>query len=156
MLMIQPEYCTGCRSCELACSYTKEQVYSPTLSRVTVYMWEHDLTAVPMMCVQCEDAFCQRACPTGAISRDSVTGAMLVDNTKCIRCRMCVQACPFGGSAYDPVGSRILKCDLCGGDPACVKACNTPALQYVDATKANIERKRAYAARLKAAVKGAS
>ena len=65
---------------------------------------------------------------------------------------MCMQACPFGGTSFDPVESRILKCDLCGGDPECVKYCPSGALKYVDASRATMERKRAYAARLKAAV----
>lgn len=154
MLMISPDLCTGCHSCEIACSQAKEGLYSPTLSRVTVYTWDSDLISVPMMCVQCEDAFCQKACPVGALTRDPKTGAMLLNDAACVRCKMCVQACPFGGSAFDPIGSRILKCDLCGGDPACVKYCKQSALRYVDANKANVERKRAYAAKLKAVTMG--
>jgi len=152
MLLISPDICTGCHSCEIACSQEHEGYYVPAKSRVTVYSWEDELISVPMMCVQCEDAFCQKACPVGAISRDPNTGAMIVDNSKCIRCKMCMQACPFGGTGFDPLESRILKCDLCGGDPECVKYCPSGALTYVDASRANIERKRAYAARLKAAV----
>ncbi|MFO7274336.1 MAG: 4Fe-4S dicluster domain-containing protein [Bacillota bacterium] len=152
MLLITPDVCTGCHSCEIACSQEHEGYYVPSKSRVTVYTWEDELISVPMMCVQCEDAFCMKACPVGAISKHPDTGAMVVDHGKCIRCKMCMQACPFGGTSYDPVASRILKCDLCGGDPKCVKYCPSGALQYVDASRATVERKRAYAARLKAAV----
>jgi Fe-S-cluster-containing hydrogenase component 2 len=154
MLLISPEKCTGCHSCELGCSLAKEERFIPALSRVSVFTWEREGISVPMMCVQCEDAFCQGACPTGSITRDPLTGAMLVNDRTCIKCKMCVQACPFGGTAYDPVSAHILKCDLCGGDPECVKFCPSDALTYVDANKANTERKRAYAARLKAGYKG--
>lgn len=156
MLLISPEVCTGCHTCELACSQAKENRFIPRMSRVTVYTWDAEGMSVPMMCVQCEDAFCQKACPTGSITRDPLTGAMVVSSSTCVRCKMCVQACPFGGSAFDPVGSRILKCDLCGGDPECAKMCPSNAISYVDASKANLERKRSYAARLKAGYQGAA
>ena len=58
-------------------------------------------------------------CPAGAISEDKATGARLVNQSKCIKCRMCIQICPFGGSFYDTRGHKILKCDLCSGDPQC-------------------------------------
>lgn len=154
MLLISPEKCTGCRTCELACSSIKEDRFAPSLSRVSVYTWEREGISVPMMCVQCEDAFCLKACPTGSIKRDPDTGAMLVSNTTCIRCKICVQACPFGGTAFDAEGSRILKCDLCGGEPECVKLCPSQALQFVDVSRANTEKRRAYAARLKAGHQG--
>lgn len=154
MLLISPEKCTDCHTCELACSMAKEDRFMPSASRVNVFTWEREGISVPMMCVQCEDAFCQKACPTGSISRDPVTGAMLVNEKNCIRCKMCVQACPFGGSAYDPVNARILKCDLCGGSPECVKHCPTKALDFVDANRAAMDKKRAYAARLKAGYQG--
>ncbi|HEY3364087.1 MAG TPA: 4Fe-4S dicluster domain-containing protein [Symbiobacteriaceae bacterium] len=154
MLVISPEVCTGCRTCEVTCSLAHEAKFSPNVSRVTVYSWEEEGISVPMMCVQCEDAFCQNVCPTHAITRDSATGALLVSKAACIGCKLCVQACPFGGSAYDAASKQILKCDLCGGDPKCAKYCPSKALQYVDANKANTGRKRAYAARLKPANQG--
>ncbi|HYG58819.1 MAG TPA: 4Fe-4S dicluster domain-containing protein, partial [Symbiobacteriaceae bacterium] len=147
MLLISPEKCTDCHTCELACSMAKEDRFIPSKSRVSVFTWEREGISVPMVCMQCEDAFCEKTCPTGSISRDPITGAMLVNNNTCIRCKMCVQACPFGGTAFDAVESRILKCDLCSGAPACVKLCPTKALDYVEPTRAAADRKRAYAAR---------
>lgn len=154
MLVISPEVCTACRTCEVACSNAHEKRFSPSSSRVTVFSWEEEGIAVPMTCVQCEDAFCQKVCPTGAITRDAETGALIVSQAACIRCKMCVQACPFGGSAYDTANRQIVKCDLCSGDPKCVKYCPSKALQYVDPSKANSDRRRAYAARLKAGYQG--
>ena len=74
--------------------------------------------SVPLMCLQCDTAACEKVCPTGALKRNESTGALVVDDAKCIRCKMCVQACPFGNIAYDPAKNRILRCDLCDGDPS--------------------------------------
>ena len=70
----------------------------------------------PLMCLQCDTAACEKVCPSGALKRNEATGALVVDDAKCIRCKMCVQACPFGNIAYDPAKSRILRCDLCDGE----------------------------------------
>ena len=68
------------------------------------------------------------ACPTGALSKDPKTKAILVDRGKCIGCRKCSEACPFGSITFSEEKARV--CDLCGGDPQCVKACPTGAVSY--------------------------
>jgi len=81
-------------------------------------------------------------CPTGAIHRDEEAGPVLVDRDRCIGCKMCVQACPFGVITFSD-GKGILKCDLCverlaeGKEPACVTACPSKALKFVDQEQAN-------------------
>jgi Fe-S-cluster-containing hydrogenase component 2 len=73
-----------------------------------------------------------RYCPTKAIRIDDVTGARVIDQELCIGCQTCIQACSYELSRirFDRVKKKAIKCDLCGGDPACVKACPTGALSY--------------------------
>ena len=55
---------------------------------------------------------------------------------------MCVMACPFGGMGIDPVAQRMIKCDLCDGDPACVRFCDPHALEFVPVTSVHLKKKR--------------
>ena len=74
---------------------------------------------------------------------------MNLDEGKCIGCKMCVQACPFGNAVWDEQTVKILKCDNCGGDPACAKVCPTHALEWVDDLSATRARKRAFSEKFK-------
>ena len=77
--------------------------------------------------------FLLAACPTDALYKDESTGAILVHAQACIGCAACVDACPFGVASLHPETGLPLICDLCHGDPACVKRCATGALVYADA-----------------------
>jgi Fe-S-cluster-containing hydrogenase component 2 len=97
---------------------------------------------VPVVCQQCADAPCLEACPEEAISRDAKTDAVVVDQDLCIQCGSCVNACVIGLDAVaseQKLAIRLdedtqfpLKCDLCGGNPQCVKFCPTEALVFTD------------------------
>jgi Fe-S-cluster-containing hydrogenase component 2 len=76
---------------------------------------------------------------------------VLYDRSKCIGCRMCTMACPFGNAVYDGVTGSILKCDICGGSPECVKVCPNSALEYVDDNISTRTRKKSFAAKFKSA-----
>jgi anaerobic carbon-monoxide dehydrogenase iron sulfur subunit len=151
MLMIHADKCTGCHNCELACTMTHEHVFRPTATRVHVYSWEREGFSVPMMCQHCEDAACVKVCAPHAMTKDPVTGWVNLDYDKCIGCKMCVQACPFGCSVWDEETHKIHKCDYCGGDPACAKFCPNHALEWVDDVVATRSRKRAFAEKFKEA-----
>lgn len=148
ILVLAPEKCTGCRTCELACSFQHTREFRPAASRVSVLTWESAGVSVPMMCLQCDDAACVKVCPVGAISR-AENGAMVINESRCIKCKMCVIACPFGNTAYDGLSGKIIKCDLCQGDPACVKFCPSGAITYKEAAAATLSKKKAYAAKFK-------
>jgi Fe-S-cluster-containing dehydrogenase component len=65
-----------------------------------------------------------------------------LDYALCIGCKVCVTACPFGGMGIDTVTRQVIKCDLCGGDPACVRFCHPGALQFVPASSVSLMKKR--------------
>jgi len=87
-------------------------------------------------------------CPVKALARDEGIGRVTIDYDLCIGCRFCVAACPFGAMGVDSLARKVIKCDLCDGDPTCVKFCETKALQYVDASTANITKMREAAGKL--------
>jgi Fe-S-cluster-containing hydrogenase component 2 len=82
----------------------------------------------------------------GAVFKDETTGAMLINYDICVGCKLCVTHCPFGGVTIGKAG-KITKCDLCDGDPLCVKNCEPKALQYIEGTTINFHKRRAAAQR---------
>ena len=92
-----------------------------------------------------------QACPVDAIVVNAGTGAKDVIDSVCVGCKVCTIACPFGTINYNVDTGKVIKCDLCGGDPACAKACPTEAITYVDAEQTGYDRMRAWAAQSAAA-----
>ncbi|MCX7829272.1 MAG: 4Fe-4S dicluster domain-containing protein [Thermanaerothrix sp.] len=146
VLLVTPERCIGCGSCELACSFNKEGQFRPSMSRVGVHRFERGQN-VPMMCFQCDDAPCAKACKTQALYKSS-SGLVEFDRDKCIGCRMCVMACPFGNVSYDRSSKGVVKCDQCGGDPKCAGICPTKAIEYMPADAAVVSKKKRFAKRI--------
>jgi Fe-S-cluster-containing dehydrogenase component len=58
-----------------------------------------------------------------ALSISKKTGAVLVKNSACIACGKCIDACPGRIPHMHPAEKHIVICDLCNGDPQCVKVC---------------------------------
>ncbi|MBT3363417.1 MAG: 4Fe-4S dicluster domain-containing protein [Chloroflexi bacterium] len=146
-ISVDSSKCTGCRLCELVCSVKNEGIANPYLARIHVVKWEFECFEIPMLCRQCDVPFCTAVCPVNALYKDEALGRVVVDYDRCVGCRMCVLACPFGGMKYDTKGQKVTKCQLCDGDPTCVKFCDTQALQYVDAGDIDLNKQREYAAR---------
>ena len=92
-------------------------------------------------------------CPVKAISRDDEMACVEVDYDACIGCRSCVTVCPFGAMNFNPIDRQVFKCDLCDGDPQCVRFCDIDAVQYIDAEEVAIDKKRDAAERLSLAGK---
>lgn len=156
VLVINYQKCTGCRLCELVCAVKHDGISNPMRSRIKIVKWESEGLYVPMTCQQCEDAPCMNVCPVKAISRDEELGFVKVDYKVCIGCRACVAVCPFGAMNYNPIDKKVFKCDLCGGDPQCVRFCDMKAIDYVDADKVNVAKKREAADRFSAAQREAA
>jgi len=161
MVAVNPSRCMGCRSCELACAVAHsvaKELHSLVRSgerpgyRVNVEAYER--MAVPVHCNHCEDAACVVACPTGSVYRDAETGLVLHKSARCIGCKMCVQACPFGVIAMSGNGKGVLKCDLCierlavNQEPACVESCPTRALVFAGEEESNRAKRMKAAERM--------
>lgn len=137
--------CTGCEVCELACSFTHEGVFQPSLSRIRVYRLDAHGVHFPVACLDCADPPCVAACPTGACHIDRSVPVVRVEEALCIGCRECVVACPFGAAHFNAAKGKAYQCDLCGGEPACVPQCYPGALHFepVERTAARKGRARA-------------
>lgn len=145
-LQLEPEKCTGCLQCEMACSYENEQVFNPSKSRIKVFTFHDEGRFAPYTCSQCAEAWCLHACPVEAIVYDAKTGSKNVLEDVCVGCKVCTIACPFGTVNYNADSGKVIKCDLCGGDPWCAKACPTGAITYVDSDHTGLARMRVHAA----------
>jgi anaerobic carbon-monoxide dehydrogenase iron sulfur subunit len=132
LLHISPSKCIGCRTCEMACAFSHPADGKPGMSRIRIFPDPENRPSFSkvVVCLQCEEAACVTACPANALWRNPKTGAIYHVEDRCIRCRSCVIACPFGNMHWDPAPDLPIKCDLCGGDPACAKFCPSGALIY--------------------------
>ncbi|MNB83724.1 Glutamate synthase [NADPH] small chain [compost metagenome] len=136
-IMANSQQCIGCRACEVACVMAHHDEQHPLnprhfTPRITVVKEGNRHSAVA--CHHCENAPCAQSCPNGAIARtrDSVQ----VDSQKCIGCKACVVACPFGTMEIVTTleAATAQKCDLCldrPQGPACVENCPADALSRV-------------------------
>jgi Fe-S-cluster-containing hydrogenase component 2 len=132
MIVSHPEKCVACHLCEGACSFRHENVFAPAKTRIWVTDFVEDQVYGAFTCFHCADAPCLANCPTYAIARDPQTGQVYVNDDKCIGCKMCLVACPFGVMGFHLEKHVAQNCDLCGGDPQCVKACVYDALEYAE------------------------
>lgn len=118
------EHCIGCKLCQLACSGVKEAVFNPLLARlfVTSYYSRGQLRVEARVCTLC--GACTEACPTGALVFENER--LKFDPEACTSCNICVDRCPEKVITPRPEGVAV--CDLCAGDPSCVKWCPHGAL----------------------------
>lgn len=147
VLNVNLEKCTGCRLCEMACSFGRFGYFSAFDSAIRIVRGATFFEYFPQVCTQCVDAFCARACPTGALQRKG----SIVDYNKlqCILCRQCLLACPWGFIYPDTDLQYMIKCDLCGGDPECVRVCFNDAIEYVEVADVSNTKYRGNVARAK-------
>jgi carbon-monoxide dehydrogenase iron sulfur subunit len=132
-LRVDLSTCTGCRACSLACAMSHEQEIDLARTRIRVHKQMPQIKAPvfkPVYCRMCRNARCIVACPTGALYEDEETGLVVLDPDLCTGCGDCVEACPFEAIWLDEERGVALKCDLCGGDPTCVRFCAPGALSY--------------------------
>ncbi|HIY84177.1 MAG TPA: 4Fe-4S dicluster domain-containing protein [Candidatus Rubneribacter avistercoris] len=145
-VIADPRKCVGCRACMAACLVKHYVPGDAPVARLNVVR-AGERTA-PIVCHHCENAPCAASCPTGALYADG--DRVGVRMKRCIGCRSCVVACPYGAvdvvKRYDStnlgglvIGSvrnaAVIKCDRCYDrpeGPACVQACTSLALRVVD------------------------
>jgi len=152
ILVVNVEKCSGCRICEITCSLHHEGEVNRKKSRIRVKKRLKLGLDIPIVCQQCEEAYCEKVCPTGAIARNDDTGAMTIDES-CVGCRLCINSCPIGAPSVKVSAGKVMNCDLCGGDPICVKYCPEEALEYVVASKDANLKKSASMSKLRALVR---
>ncbi|MHB8765454.1 MAG: 4Fe-4S dicluster domain-containing protein, partial [Deferrisomatales bacterium] len=129
-LAFRADRCDGCDRCVEACVQAKSTGEEPAQARLALARDPRDGSYALALCRQCADPRCAAACPAGALRKDPETGVVGHDDTRCVDCRLCTLVCESGGTVAAPPGGTVLKCDLCGGDPACVRACDRGALTH--------------------------
>ena len=143
IITVDLDRCVGCRNCEMACSFYRTGHFKREQSNIWVNLYPQERFIVTLACVQCETAACLSICPNGALKRDPGTHAVVVEESRCIGCKMCVQACPFGNIHMDPEKRVAQKCNLCEGDPKCVRFCMGKALRYAEVNEVPEQKRKA-------------
>ena len=134
-LVTDPMTCVGCRTCETICAMVHGNGCNPALARVHINSDPFGklvkIHVLPEVCRQCNEADCYLACAYDALVIDEKTGVRHIIPDNCTGCLECYKACPWDMITYDEENEKALKCDLCDGDPQCVRHCPASALKYV-------------------------
>ncbi|MEM4004653.1 MAG: 4Fe-4S dicluster domain-containing protein, partial [Desulfurococcaceae archaeon] len=118
-IKVNAEKCVGCLLCELICSFTHENSFSKKRARLRIERLMEGFT--PITCILCGS--CVRACKSGALSVDPLTGYVKFNKEKCTSCKECVKSCPVNVIKFDEKTGFPLICDMCEGNPQCVEWC---------------------------------
>jgi len=128
-IVVDKDKCSGCRYCELICSYRENSKFNPRESRIKVLKYNERGVDDPIVCCQCTECPPADVCPTLAFRRGEDKIVRIEDET-CTACYACVDACSHGAVFRPPTQRTPLVCDLCNGKPLCVKKCSTHALTF--------------------------
>lgn len=128
------DLCSGCRACSVACSIAHRGVSDTSRGAIQILRDARAGFELQAVCRQCEDPECVAACMAAALSIEPRTGRVLFDRDRCVGCWMCVMVCPHQGIVRDAKAGKAIRCDQCEGRdvPACVAACATAAVQFVE------------------------
>lgn len=133
--------CIGCQSCEIQCKANKGLPTGPRICQIVtvgpkMIGGQPRAAYVFMPCFHCENPWCVDACPTGAMVRRAKDGIVYVDAARCVGCKSCITACPWGAPQWNPETGKVVKCDYCmdrvdaGLKPACVTICTSHCLEF--------------------------
>ncbi len=132
-ILVNVDRCSGCRLCEMVCSFSHESSFGSSTSRITVVKEDAYGFDLPVVCWHCDPCKAMENCPEKALERKR--GFILVNNEKCVGCGACLNACVIGAIKLHPKQATPLICDQCAGKPLCVSRCPTNALTYVEIEK---------------------
>lgn len=146
--------CILCHACEVQCKANKSLPPGPRPCQVIEVApggenGPADVEYVFMSCYHCENALCVKACPAGAMQKRE-DGIVFVDHEKCVGCKTCIQACPWGAPQWNPRAGKVVKCDYCmdrvdqGQQPACVSSCMTGCLEFGEADRMSAAKRRRF------------
>lgn len=140
--LMDASLCIDCRACLVACSVENNVPMEHTRiwikeTGVQGQFPELERHSIPFHCMHCLDPSCVSACTVGALQVND-DGVVIYDNDRCIGCRYCMYACPFGvpNFEWEQRFALIVKCDLCvdrmaeGRQPACAATCPTQAITF--------------------------
>jgi len=138
-MFIDPSRCIGCRACEAACRECDSHK-GESMIMVDFIDRGRSVATQPTLCMHCQDpvAPCAQVCPALAILITPDGVVQQAEPSRCIGCRNCVYACPFGVPKFDVQARLMKKCNLCydrtsqGLKPWCAQACPTQAIWYGD------------------------
>jgi len=151
-LRIDPEKCTACQRCTIACSMKHHGMINPKLSRIKILQFQSSEYNVPVVCMACENSPCIKVCPMNARERLQ-NGSIVTDTKVCIGCRACVYICPVSSPTINPYTGQTMTCDMCKDDdagPWCVTACKQEgALTLKKKDSLTIETARKHAEKFK-------
>lgn len=131
--------CTACTTCMIACSMKHFGTIDYDKSLIKIVFNPSLKAFEAVYCHHCDNPYCLNICPANAIFKDKVADNVVVirvNPLKCIGCGSCNLVCPMSVPRRDPQLRIAVKCDLCDGDPECVKACPTQALRFIPRSKA--------------------
>ncbi|MBI4966607.1 MAG: phenylglyoxylate dehydrogenase [Rhodospirillales bacterium] len=120
--------CDGCGDCVTAC--VKAKGGSDALSSRIKILPDGAGGFELALCRQCGEAKCVMNCPSGALTKNGDSGVIDWADDKCVNCLLCTVGCAYGGITYEAQIGHVIKCDQCGGQPACVAACPHDALAF--------------------------
>jgi carbon-monoxide dehydrogenase iron sulfur subunit len=137
MIRVNVEKCSGCRRCEVNCSFFRSGKVGRSGAAIKVVKIEDQGIDFPLVCQACQERYCTK-CPESAIEIGA-NGQVVVSPTLCTACGACEKLCPIGAiELYDEI-PRV--CDLCGGDPKCVTACTLGAICFEPGTFGEVSLK---------------
>jgi len=134
-LLYDAERCTGCLMCMIACAFKHYKTTDISKAHIRIVVTE-DGEVEGLNCHHCETPLCMTVCPSDAIVKAEETGMVKFYNLRCIGCRSCVYVCPLSMPVFDEFLRVSVKCDLCDGDPECVKFCSPQAIRLAEREQA--------------------